>query len=374
MHQRHAGLFQQRQHKILIGLEQCAAGAGLAQQRLAGREHIEGPLRRQAIKARTGIEPGHHHVAPRLEHLPPLGQKVLRPVERFHRSPLRNRGRAARRLALQLGHRRQQRPRPGAEADAPAGHGMRLGHAIHRQRAALQPGLHLGDGGKAAAVIDQHFIDIVGQDVHMRMRQQHIGQPAQLGRRIGRARRVRRRIEQQPLGLGRDRRFQHGRRQLEAGRGVGYRKHRLGAAQPHDFRIAHPIGHRHHHLVAGVQRRHQRVEDDLLAARGHKAIGCRDVQAIVALELGRHRRLELGNAVDIGVARLAGVHRRLGCVAHIERRIEIRLAGRERDDVAALLRQFARLLADGHGRRRRHPTQCFRQEPHHRSPTCDGRQ
>ena len=98
--------------------------------------------------------------------------------------------------------------------------------------------------------------------------------------------------------------------------------------QPHDFGIAHPIGHRHHHLVARIERRHQRIEDDLLAARGDEAVLRRDIEPVVAPELGRHRFLELGDAVDIGVARLALVHRRDGGVLHIQRRIEIGLARR----------------------------------------------
>ena len=202
----------------------------------------------------------------------------------------------------------------------------------------------------------------------MRMAHQHRCQPLQFFRRIGCAGRIGRRVQDQPLGPGRDCRLQHLGHELEAGRGISHRKYRLCATEPHDLRIAHPVRHGHHHLVAGIERRQQRVENDLLAARADKAIGRRHIEPVIAPELGCHRFLELGNAVNIGVARLALVHGTLGRVAHILRRVEIRFAGGKRDDVATLLCHDPGFLADRHGCRRRHARQCFRQKPHVTSP------
>ena len=54
-------------------------------------------------------------------------------------------------------------------------------------------------------VVDQVLVHVVGHDVHVRMLHQHVGQRLQFGARIGGAGRVRRRVEQQPLRLRRDR-------------------------------------------------------------------------------------------------------------------------------------------------------------------------
>ena len=59
------------------------------------------------------------------------GREVLGPAERLERGLLRD-GRGVRRaLALDVGHGRDDVLGAGREADAPAGHGVGLGHAVH---------------------------------------------------------------------------------------------------------------------------------------------------------------------------------------------------------------------------------------------------
>ena len=58
-------------------------------------------------------------------------------------------------------------------------------------------------------------------------------------------------------------------------------------------------------LVARVQRRQQRIVDDLLAAGADRDLAGLVVEAVLALELAHDRRLELGHAVDVGVLGLA---------------------------------------------------------------------
>ena len=53
--------------------------------------------------------------------------------------------------------------------------------------------------------IDQMLVHVVGQHPHMRMAHQHVGELLEFALRIGRARRVRRRVEDDPLGARRDR-------------------------------------------------------------------------------------------------------------------------------------------------------------------------
>ena len=60
------------------------------------------------------------------------------------------------------------------------------------------------------------------------------------------------------------------------------------------------------------------------------------VEAVLPLELARYRRLELGNAVDIGVLRGAALADRADRrFLDVVGGIEIRLAGAEPDDVPA---------------------------------------
>ena len=72
-----------------------------------------------------------------------------------------------------------------------------------------------------------------------------------------------------------------------------------------------------------------------LPPEADEAVGGGDVEAVVAPELGGDRFLQLGDAVDIGVFGLAlvdGADRR---VLDVLGRVEVGLAGRQRDDVAA---------------------------------------
>jgi hypothetical protein len=107
-----------------------------------------------------------------------------------------------------------------------------------------------------------------------------------------------------------------------------------GARQQHDVRIAHPIGRRDDHLIARIERHHHGVVEHLLAAGADRDLRRLVVELVLALELARDRRLELGNAVDIGVLALAALDRPDGGELDVVGRIEIRLAGPQPDDVA----------------------------------------
>ena len=127
----------------------------------------------------------------------------------------------------------------------------------------------------------------------MRMPDQHVGQLLELGARIGGAGRVRRRVEQHPLGLRRDRPLERLGRHLEARLERGRHAHRLAAGEHDHVGIAHPIGRRNDHLVAGIERRHERVVEHLLAAGADDDLARLVVEAVLALELAGDRGLEL---------------------------------------------------------------------------------
>src|SRR6185437_12961840 len=105
-------------------------------------------------------------------------------------------------------------------------------------------------------------------------------------------------------------------------------------------------------LVALVDRRHQRVVEHLLAAGADDDLLRRVVEAVLALELGGHRLLELGRAVDRGVFGVAAPHGGDRRLLDVGGRVEIGLAGREADDVAPGRLHLERPLGHGEGGRR----------------------
>ena len=120
---------------------------------------------------------------------------------------------------------------------------------------------------------------------------------------------------------------------------------RLAAGEQHHFRIAHPIGRRDDHFVAGIERREQRVEQHLLAAGADDDLRRLVGQLVLALELARDRGLQFGNAVDGGVFRRLAVADRLdGRLFDVVGRVEIRLAGAKPDDIAARRFERARFI------------------------------
>ena len=146
-------------------------------------------------------------------------------------------------------------------------------------------------------------------------------------------------------------------------------EHRRAAGQHHDVGIAHPVGRRDDHLVAGIDGGHQRVEQHLLAAGADRDLRGLVVQPVLALELGADRLLELGNAVD---RRCTWSCRRLDRldrgVLDVVRRVEVRLARRQPDDVAALGLQRHGLVGNGDGGGRLDAVERVGDETHGRKP------
>ena len=142
-------------------------------------------------------------------------------------------------------------------------------------------------------------------------------------------------------------------------------RHRLAAGERHHFRIAHPIGRGDDDLVAGIDGRHQRVVEHLLAAGADDDLVRLVGQAVLALEFGDDRFLQLGNAADVGVLGLAGLDGVDRRQLDVGGRVEIRLAGAKADDVAARRFQRACFIRDRDRRGRLHTVERSGQEGHH---------
>ena len=229
---------------------------------------VERALRLVAVQARRLVQLGHHQVAPLLEDLAHRLDGILRAGQCLHRGGHGDRVGVRRGLALQLVHRLDQRHRRAGEADAPAGHRIGLGASVHRHRAVAQLRLDLHDGGRLEAVIGELLVDVVGEDPHIGVAQQHVADRPQLLRVIGGAGRVARVVQHEPLGARRDRRFQVLGAQLEAVVLAARHQYRRAVGQADDVRVADPARAGDDHLIAGVQRRQEGVEDHLLAAGG----------------------------------------------------------------------------------------------------------
>ena len=173
--------------------------------------------------------------------------------------------------------------------------------------------------------------------------------------RVHRTGRVGGRHEEQCFGVGRPGRLEVLDARAEPGRLVGGHVHRRPAGEPDRLGVGGPVRGEHDDLVAGVAQHGERVGHRLLAAVGDQHLGGRDLEARVALGLGRdglaQRRDTAGRRVTVVGRVAAGLDRGLDDVG---RRREVRLAGAEADDVLPRRLQRLRLRIDGEGGRGRH--------------------
>src|SRR5262249_49167891 len=113
-----------------------------------------------------------------------------------------------------------------------------------------------------------------------------------------------------------------------------YHCHGRAVGEQGDVEVRYPVGCGDDDLVSRRNGGHDRVEDDLLAAvPGHDLIQC-VVEAILALELGADRRLQLGCPIDVGVLGFLAAHCGRRRLLDVARRLEVRFAQGQSDRVA----------------------------------------
>src|SRR5439155_9057014 len=112
-----------------------------------------------------------------------------------------------------------------------------------------------------------------------------------------------------------------------------------------------PVRRRDHDLVARAQRGDERVIELLLPAIADGDLRGLVIELVLALELAADRALQLDAPVEHRIARLAALDRGDPGLADVGRGVEIRLALRQRDDVAPGRFQLGGERGDRHRRR-----------------------
>ena len=166
----------------------------------------------------------------------------------------------------------------------------------------------------------------VGVDQHARDRGELLGS-------VNGAGRVRRRVEHDAARARRDRAAQCLGLEHEAGLFRARHELRLGARQRDHRGEADPRRRRDDHLVAFVEQRGDHVGFRLLASRRRDYLARLVVEVVVALELELDRILERRSSAHRRVLGLSRVERLDGGPLDVLRRVEVGLAGGQRDDV-----------------------------------------
>ena len=202
--------------------------------------------------------------------------------------------------------------------------------------------LRLRDGraGERRFVEDQVRIALIEQQVDAAaVRQPH--DALQIGARDDRARRIRRRVEDDGLRPRRDGTLDRFGGDAEVFALGGLNVNGFAARVLDDVLVGDPVGHGQDDLVAMVDQHLDGIEEGELAAGGEDRFLRGVVGAEVAGVALDDGLANLGDAGDDGVAREVGFNGGDGRVLDVARRGEMRLAGAEIDQLAPSARSFA---------------------------------
>ena len=304
------------------------------------REGVEGTVAGQALHPRQLVELADHEVVAFLEGPEHRCNTGLIPIQRRHGRRLGDRGGIGGALRLDLFHGLDQRFRAPGIADAPAGHGVGLGHAVQHDGAGIQFRAHIEDVAERGLGPEDVFIHVIGGDEYLGKFQQHLGQGGQFLVRVGHARGVGGAVDHEQFGAVGDGGLELSRGDLEVLLDAGIDDHRLAIGQAHHVRIGYPVGRGDDHLVAGIEQRHHQVEEALLATAGHQDLVRGITQAIIALELGDHGIFQCRGAVHGGVLGLPVMDGGNGRFLDVLGRVEVRFTGTQADNILAGGAQF----------------------------------
>ena len=200
-------------------------------------------------------------------------------------------------------------------------------------------------------VIDQLFVDLVGDDIEAALDRQR-GDVGQLLPAPDAAVGVVRRIEDQRLRPLRDVGAHHVRGDDEVVLLAAVDHDRRAARHADHLRIADPARRGQEHLVARVEHCAQRDEQRLLRTVGDDDFRRRVIDAVVVAEFLADLFAQVERASHGRIARDAGVDGELAGVVDVFRRVEIRFTGGEADHVHPFGAKLLRARVHGERDRR----------------------
>ncbi len=268
----HESFIEEGGGEVRVRCDALAGGRDFADEASDAGEDVEGAFGLMAGDAGDVVEGGNDKVPPALVGGGAFGEEILRASECRGGGGLADGGDAGGGGALDDGAGGNEGGGAGAEADAPAGHGVSFGDAGHGDDAAGQVRCDGGQCGVGEVVEKQVFVNVVRQDPDVGVAAEDFGDGGKLGGADGGAGRVIGVVEDEQARAGGDGGFQGFGLEDEAfGLGAG-EKNRDAAGELDGLLVAGPSGGGDDDVVTIIDDGHDDVENSLLAAVGNKNV------------------------------------------------------------------------------------------------------
>ena len=232
-------------------------------------------------------------------------------------------------------------------ADSPARHGVGLRHRAGNDDVALEIGMRR-DGERLSPVVEKVRVALIRQQEDVALAAQLRDAAEFIVIKDGAARIIRR-IHHDDARPGRERAREDFSRQPESVGLLRGHKDRIGIHEAGDVAKGHPVGRGNNHIVAFVHDGGENIEERVLAAEIHDALGDIVLRAEIARMLVHDGFLELFDSADRRIFREIVLNGSDAGLLHIVGRGEIGLTRAEVHHIDALLPQ---LLGGFHHRHR----------------------
>ena len=254
-------------------------------------------------------------------------------------------------MALQLGCRSDDLYRTGGVTDPPARHGVRFRHTIDHHRSLFHIRVDSSHIGEGYSIIENFFVNVVRYGQHIILNKD-FHQFHQFCLSIDRTCGVGRAVDDDGPGSGIDDFLQLTRSDFESIGYVCFQNDRLCARQDDDIRIGNPVRRGNDDLIALFEEHLSQIIKSMFRTAGYHNLRTGIIQFVIPVELADDSIFQLVDPSDRGVLGESLFNRLNSRLFHVIRRIKIRLAGAEPDDVPALCTQGIGLHGNRQGGRR----------------------
>ena len=334
--------FLQKIEGEVVGCANGGRAIRLAEIGRAFGEEIERTFGIVHLKSRNFFRQTYNEILAAKEGLTHFLNRSLITIEGSHRSLLRDRTCTRSVLTLELVHRLCEGERSSHKTDAPTRHGISLRHPIDDGGALL----HIGqsrDGSMLAHIVDM-FVNLIGNDKHLRMLAKHFGKTFQFFKTVHRTSGVGRTAKDDCLRARRDGSCQLLGSNLEILLDGGFHKYGFSVCQTHHVGIAHPIRRRDDDFIARIHHREQHVAHRLFGTIAHHNLRGLVVQSIFTFQFSANGLTKIKITRHRTIARPVVGNGLLPSSLDVVGRVEIGFTHREVDDVDALSFEFGTLL------------------------------